>query len=66
MSNGRWGTVFGRIDLEDVHRNMLWSSVYRAWFLRPGITLDLGEFPTGDAAAEALWAEFMRSVRKHE
>lgn len=64
VSNGRWGEIYGRIDLIDVHRNMLWTSVYTATYLRPGIARELGEFPDGDAAAVALWDEFMVEVRK--
>jgi len=60
--NGRWGTTYGRVEAEDVHRDMLWSTVYRAWAIHEGMRTDLGEFPTGDAAVEACWAAFTARI----
>lgn len=63
LSNGRWGPVYGRIELVDVHRQMLWSSVYRAYLTLPGVTRDLGEFEHGDVAAIALWEAYLVESR---
>lgn len=60
--NGRWGTIYGRIEAADVHRNMLWTTVYRAWAIEEGVLTDLGEHPTGDAAVEACWAAYMARI----
>ena len=65
-SNGRWGTIYGIIELQDVHRNMLWTQVYRAWRIHEGIQTDLGEFSSGDAAAEACGDAFMKQERQSQ
>lgn len=62
--NGRWGTIYGAIEAEDVHRDMLWITVYSAWFISEGTRTPLGEFPTGDAASEALWGKFVERIEE--
>lgn len=62
-SAGRWAPVFGEIVQVDVHRNMLWVSVFVATAIdKEGARTDLGEFTSGDAAVEALWERYMNDV----
>lgn len=63
LRNGRWGTIFGEIEALDVRRNGLPTTVYMATPISEGGRREPKEFPTGDAAAEALWNHFMRQVR---
>lgn len=62
--NGRWGTVFGEVEGVDTRRAGLPVTVYLATVINEGVRTPLGEFPTGDAAVEALWLEFMNRVKR--
>ena len=63
-SAGRWARVYGIVEQVDVHRNMLWTAVYLATAVsKEGVRTNLGEFPTGDAAVEALWDAYMNDIK---